>query len=182
MATNNALDLSLSGSTGTGNFVGTTSPTLITPILGVASATSLTFSSTTNGLIGTGTSEFTNAGYVGEYITNNGTFSATTNVAASACTLALTAGDWDVWGIGFTSPAATTTTSYLQASLSASNTVQGANYALIGPATAFNAQNIEIPYTRVSIASPTNYFCVITVGFAVSTMTAGGFLYARRRR
>lgn len=41
MATNNAVNTSLSGQTGTGNFVGATTPTLVTPILGVATATSI---------------------------------------------------------------------------------------------------------------------------------------------
>ncbi len=41
MATNNAVNTSLSGQTGTVNFVGSTSPTLVTPILGVAAATSI---------------------------------------------------------------------------------------------------------------------------------------------
>lgn len=41
MATNNAVNVGLSGSTGSGTFVGATSPTLVTPILGVASATSI---------------------------------------------------------------------------------------------------------------------------------------------
>jgi hypothetical protein len=43
MATVNIIDLGLSGQTGTGTFVGNTSPTLVTPNVGVASATSLTF-------------------------------------------------------------------------------------------------------------------------------------------
>lgn len=42
MTTNNSLNLPLSGSTGTGNFVGATSPTLITPNLGTPSAGILT--------------------------------------------------------------------------------------------------------------------------------------------
>jgi hypothetical protein len=50
MATNDAVNVGLSGATGTGNFVGATSPTLITPTLGVATATSLKFSGN-NGLI-----------------------------------------------------------------------------------------------------------------------------------
>lgn len=41
--TNNAVNTSLSGQTGTGNFVGATSPTLITPAIGVATATSINF-------------------------------------------------------------------------------------------------------------------------------------------
>lgn len=41
MATNNALNLPLAGSTGTGQFVGDTSPTLVTPNIGVATATTV---------------------------------------------------------------------------------------------------------------------------------------------
>jgi hypothetical protein len=41
MATINAVNTSLSGQTGTGQFVGDTSPTLVTPVLGVAEATSI---------------------------------------------------------------------------------------------------------------------------------------------
>lgn len=41
MSTNNSVNVRLSGSTGTGNFVGATSPTLITPIIGVATATTV---------------------------------------------------------------------------------------------------------------------------------------------
>lgn len=41
MATNNAVNVSLSGQSGTGTFVGSTGPTLITPTLGAATATTL---------------------------------------------------------------------------------------------------------------------------------------------
>jgi hypothetical protein len=42
MATNNAVNTSLSGQTGTGNFVGSTSPTLVTPALGTPASGTLT--------------------------------------------------------------------------------------------------------------------------------------------
>jgi hypothetical protein len=42
MATNNAVNTSLSGQTGTGKFVGDTSPTLITPLLGTPQSGNLT--------------------------------------------------------------------------------------------------------------------------------------------
>ena len=48
--TSNAVGNTLTGATGTGQFVGNMSPTLVTPTLGVATATSLEFS-TNNGLI-----------------------------------------------------------------------------------------------------------------------------------
>jgi hypothetical protein len=43
MTTINPVGNGLSGTTGSGNFVGSTSPTLVTPILGAASATSINF-------------------------------------------------------------------------------------------------------------------------------------------
>jgi hypothetical protein len=43
MATENQVDTGLKGSTGSGMFVGSISPSLVTPILGVASATSMNF-------------------------------------------------------------------------------------------------------------------------------------------
>lgn len=43
MATNNSVNTSLASQTGTGAFVGSTSPTLVTPILGAAAATSINF-------------------------------------------------------------------------------------------------------------------------------------------
>lgn len=55
MAKINAVGNGLSGTTGTGNFVGATSPTLVTPVLGVASATSINFGQTTLNLYQEGT-------------------------------------------------------------------------------------------------------------------------------
>ena len=42
MATNNSVDVGLSGATGTGNFVGANTPTLITPVLGTPTSGTLT--------------------------------------------------------------------------------------------------------------------------------------------
>jgi hypothetical protein len=47
MATVNQLGVGLVGSTGSGSFVGTTSPTFVTPTLGVATATSINFGGST---------------------------------------------------------------------------------------------------------------------------------------
>lgn len=43
MTTNNSVNTSLAGQTGSGTFVGSTSPTLVTPTLGAALATSINF-------------------------------------------------------------------------------------------------------------------------------------------
>lgn len=47
MTTNNIINIAATGSTGTGNIVLATSPTLTTPVLGVASATSINFGGST---------------------------------------------------------------------------------------------------------------------------------------
>ena len=102
MATNNAVNTSLSGQTGTVNFVGSTSPTLVTPTLGAATATSVTFSPSTGGIIGTTTNNSANAGVVGELIqskiTSGAPTSFTSTVSKDLTSIALTAGDWNVWG------------------------------------------------------------------------------------
>src|SRR5579871_2341434 len=50
MSTNNGVNVSLSGQTGTGNFVGSTSPTLVTPLLGTPTSGVLTNCTGTGGL------------------------------------------------------------------------------------------------------------------------------------
>ena len=47
MATINAVGVGLTGASGTGSFAGTTSPTFVTPTLGVATATSINFGGST---------------------------------------------------------------------------------------------------------------------------------------
>ena len=85
MATINGIGNGLSGTTGTGNFVGANTPTLVTPTLGVATATSINFGGTTlsNYLTGSWTPTFTFA-TVGNlsvaYTTQNGSYTRFGNV------------------------------------------------------------------------------------------------------
>ncbi len=70
----------------------------VTPTLGAAAATSLSFSST-SGIIGTTTNDSAAAGSVGECISNSGSGNApTAGQYGDVTSIALTPGDWDVSG------------------------------------------------------------------------------------
>lgn len=90
MATNNALNVGLSGSTGTGNIVGSTSPTITTPTLNQPNIVGVTNGSSAP------------AGSVGEVISSTialgSAVSATSNVVLNITTISLTAGQWEVCG------------------------------------------------------------------------------------
>ncbi len=97
MATNNQINVSLLGKTGTGNIAGTTSPTFVTPTVGAADATSIAFSSTTE-IIGTTTNDDTDAGNVGELLQTiqSAGHALTTATNDDLASVSLTAGDWVV--------------------------------------------------------------------------------------
>lgn len=188
MATNNALNNGLSGTTGTGNFVGSTSPALITPTLGAASATSVTFSST-SGVVGTTTNNNAAAGSVGELMSSVIAFadrtSLSNSLAANLAVVNLTAGDWDLWGNTTFFNATTTLTSQSWIS-SASATIPDASlYAIVStPSVLLNGTTMSLtpPAIRVSLASPTAVYLSVYSVFTVGTTTVCGGLYARRVR
>lgn len=192
MATQNSVDTSLAGQTGTGSFVGSTSPTLVTPTIGAATATSLTFSPTTNGIKGTTTNDDASAGYVGEYIFSRvdsaGALSLSSGTSKNITSISLTAGDWNVWAkAGFVSGTGTVVTlaagdiSTTSANAySADSYVNGVNSSQ----TFINSQplNFSIDMRRISIASTTTIYLNLQGNFAISTLTGYGILYARRVR
>jgi hypothetical protein len=191
MATNNAINVGLSGATGTGSFVGSTSPTLVTPTLGAATATSVTFSPTTGGIVGTTTNDNAGAGMVGEYISSTvlvgSAVSVTSAISKTITSISLTAGDWDVSANIVTNPAAGTTTSAVIASMSTvDNTLEtapnGGFVRLQVPIAASTQAALGLPTIRVSVASTTTIYLVASISFAVSTMSVFGFIGARRVR
>ena len=155
-------------------------------------ASSLTFSST-SGIIGSTTNDSAAAGSVGEYIRadvqyNSSPVSLTSGASANVTSISLTAGDWDVMGmIGF-NIAATTVISYAQGGANtASATLPSNNDTFyITPAVPATASYIglqmAIPTYRISIASTTTVYLVALATFSVSTVSAYGFISARRRR
>ncbi len=185
------------GTTGSGAVVLATSPTLVTPILGVATATTLGFSPTTGGIIGTNTNNNTTAGNVGEYVESiilvGSAVALTSLVAANITSISLTAGDWSVWAeIWFNSAGTTVASSFAGAINTVSATfptvpaaataVVSHYFSSIAQSTAGVQGTIAIAPTRVSLSGTTNYFLNTRVGFATSTMAAYGKICARRIR
>jgi hypothetical protein len=143
----------LTDETGSGAAVFATSPTLVTPTIGAATATSVnkvavtapatsatltvangtTLATTSSISIGAGqyqgtaTNDNATAGNIGEYVqsetTSGSAVSVTSNTATNITSISLTAGDWDVWGSVVFVPAGSTVPSLI---LSCVSTTSGA--------------------------------------------------------
>lgn len=189
MATNNAVNVGLAGATGTGNFVGANTPTLITPVLGVATGTSITFNPTTGGIVGTPTNNNASTGIVGELlqsiVTSAAPVSLVTATAKTVTSLSLTAGDWDIFGMVGTSVGAGTTVSTLAGSISIVNNARGAEdqETLEYPTgIANNIPSLVVPTTRLSLSATTTVYLIAIAVFAVNNASAYGRITARRAR
>lgn len=157
-------------------------------ILGAATATSLTFSPTTNGIVGTTTNNNVVAGSVGELISSVIVAGSATNIANTTPTnltsISLTAGDWDVWGNIYFTP--TVAFSIIQAWI---NTVSAtvADLSVVAQLSFTSAvmgggNGIVVPQQRLSLASTTTVYISGQVVFAAGTANQCGGIYARRRR
>lgn len=182
------INLGLGAPTGAGNVVLQNTPTLITPILGAASATSLTFSSTA-GIIGTTTNNNAAAGSVGEYfssiVASGAGLVLVSTVARDVTTLALSAGDYNVWGnVGFNFSVGGQST-FGWSSLVSATPPDASLYTAIRTGLGSNqASGIGfcIPMRRYSLAVPTTIYLSVSTVFASGTGNAYGALYARRIR
>jgi hypothetical protein len=184
MATNNSVDVGLAGSTGTVNFVGSTSPTLVTPILGAATATSVTFSPTTGGIVGTTTNDNAGAGKVGEFISSVITTGApvtfTSATPKDLTSIVLSAGDWDVFGNIY---AQGTTVQQAIVWISATSATQpnAALFNTVTPLATGASCGLPAPYFRASLTTNTTiYISGTEVG--TGTINCSGGIYARRVR
>lgn len=138
---------------------------------------------------GTATNDSAAAGNIGEVISNSQTgVSLTTATALNLATISLTAGDWDVCGVVTFIPAASTTMTYVQASISTTSATQAAapapNYGLPGLASVSGGLPYSSPVgcMRQSLSGTTSVYLVATGTFGTSTMTATGLIYGRRSR
>lgn len=142
---------------------------------------------------GTATNDDAAAARIGELLTaTRASASATSLTTATPKTItsvSLTAGDWDVWGVVDYIPAATTTTAYIQQGISQTDNTLGTQDTF----TACSGGNLSgtvlgsliaenTPHQRISLASTTTVYLIGNASFAISTLTAYGSIFARRRR
>lgn len=172
--------------------IAATNMALTTPTLGAASATSVSFSST-SGIIGTTTNDNAAALSVGELVSSvvaDTTASLTAGTVANVTSISLTAGDWDVYGNVAFQGAASTTLSQAQCWCSSTSatlpdiTLRSQIFfnSTLPFSTAFPGVAFTTPTLRFSLSGTTTIYFSVRAGFAVSTLTAGGAIYARRRR
>ena len=194
MTTKNAVGNSLTGSTGSGTFVGATSPTLVTPVLGAASATSLAFSST-SGIIGTTTNDNAAAGSVGEIISSTvasgSAVSLSDGVGAALTSISLTAGDWLVFANFNYIGAASTVLKYIVvginsvANLPSSHYWGGDNYGS-GKVPYAEIDSLGVchpaPPMRISLSSTTTVYAWQQSSFAIDTLSVFGSMMGIRIR
>ncbi|VWC75770.1 outer membrane autotransporter [Burkholderia contaminans] len=143
--------------------------------------------SSTAGITGTSTNDSANAGAVGEYPTptNLTSVSLTSGTAANGASVSLTAGDWDVSGTCQFVPAGSTTISSVIVGVNTvSATLPGApnEVAIQATLTTGAQQIVSTPPARITLAGTTTVYTVCQSGFGTSTMTANGFIRARRPR
>ena len=173
--------------TGTGAPVLATSPTLITPILGAATATSLVFSPTTSGIIGVTDASNAGAGFVGQIIQNVVLFaskiSLTNTVVANLTSISLTAGDWDVYGNVFFAVSAGADNLDCWISLTSATAPDEALISYLASTnTSLGDTGINTPYFRASVSSTTTVYISALADFPSGTVTMCGGVYARRVR
>lgn len=151
-------------------------------------ATSTITPSSTSGIVGTTTNDNANAGSVGESI--NTSFSAvslTNNTNTNLGSISLTAGDWEVQAFAeYTATGSTTWTAAVTGISSTSATLPALGLynqqSLLFSATASPAWGQQAPTQRFSLSATTTIFCVSLLLFSAGTITATGFVRARRVR
>jgi hypothetical protein len=187
MASNNVVNSILSGATGTGNFVGSVSPVITSPTLGVATATSIQFSPTSNEFVGTTTANNANTGIVGEFMSSvipvSGAISIANVTYTPLTSITLGAGDWQIWGNLYYLASGgapmnvngTLSTSSSGATGSVGQTIGGTAAGNIG---------LSIPTSRASFSSTLTIYLLGIASFnsLVVTLTFCGGIYARRVR
>lgn len=140
--------------------------------------------------VGVATNSNAHAGYPGEFITSSVAVGAavalTTGVAANVTSIALTDGDWDLYGNIYFAPAGTTVIATESGGISDTTatlpTAPAGGYTEVNGVTigAGAEVSLTLGYTRMSLASPATVYLVAQAAFSVSTCGAYGIISARR--
>lgn len=142
--------------------------------------------SQTNGIVGTTTNNNVNAGGVGEFLQNSTTgTSLTTTTNANVTSISLTAGDWDLWGLAIYNAGAGCIPVAFAEGGSTTSVTFGAAGTFTSAALTFTTaapQRRAVQMQRFSLSATTTVFLVVQAQFSGGTMTADGYLFARRRR
>ena len=155
-------------------------PAFGTTVAGLTFTSAITPTST-GGIVGTTTNDNANAGSIGEYQTNTASGVALANtVYTNVTTLSLSAGDWDVEG--FCAYGGTGTG--ITASVCGVNTVSATNPGGPNSVTQFvNSLSQQVTWvTRLSLATTTTVYLGAQANFTGGSVTASGWLRARRVR
>ena len=140
---------------------------------------------------GTATNDNASTGNLGEFVTSSVTCTTATGLtsgtSANVTSISLTAGDWDVWGVGGIDPAGSTTTTKSQVGInttSATLPAAGASgYVVWSGSVAGTNLNLLTPGpVRVSLASAGSVYLVVQGTFTASTAGPCGAISARRVR
>ena len=131
----------------------------------------------------------------GEFVSSNIGFGSavplTSNTPANVTSITLTAGDWDIDASAYYKTNSTTNLTLAQFSISTTSATQNLAspfYSQMnwnpssGIVMGVNTFNLTTPRNRVSISATTTYYLVVNAVFTVATMSAFGYLAARRIR
>lgn len=185
MTTVNSIGLGLKGSSGSGSFVGSASPTLVTPILATPTATSLAFTST-SGIIGSTTNDSANTGSVGELVISSqtsGQVSAGSTTAFTICSVTFTAGDWDLSG-NFYATCSSPLITNVQCGASTTSSLPDSSRTTLLPLLSVSASSVGqmIPKLPIQLSGSQTYNLVCTPTFSGGTFTAYGNIQGLRVR
>lgn len=141
---------------------------------------------------GTTTNDNAAAGHVGEYISSTvlagSAVSLTTATPQNVTSISLTAGDWNVWGNVTHAPNSATSVAAVYGAINTTSgtfptsMAVGAYFAEnFTPLTSYGSTK-PTGMTRLSLASTTTVYLIAQAIFSINTMSAYGFIGARRVR
>ena len=153
------------------------------------------FSAMTTAIAGTNTNNDASAGNLGEVISSvilvASGITLSTGSTANITSIALTAGDWDVYGTVYYTPSSSTSTTIRQGAISTtsvtiplfSDNTQAA-YSWVNPSESLGTTVGAFPLApcRQSLSGTTTVYLVANSTFSTGGETAYGYIYGRRVR